>query len=87
MKISFPETSQAYETDEEEISLLQVCNSLKVPVFFGCRIGICGTCKVNITGDPSHLNKKTKNEEDFTTDKNERLACQCTVTGDIVVKK
>ena len=84
MKIKFNNTT--YETDKE-IPLIKACFAVKAPITFGCRIGMCGTCKVTIHGDLSNVSDKNEAEEDFTDKDNERLACQCVVKGDIEVEQ
>jgi len=73
------------EIKDQEISLLEVCRRIKAPINFGCRIGMCGTCIITIVGDINNVSCKNEAELDFTTETNERLACQCTVKGDIYV--
>jgi ferredoxin len=87
MKIKFLNSNKEFETDQTEISLIEVCRKTRAPVNFGCRVGICGTCKVQVSGDLNNLSKKNKAELEFTTLANERLACQCTVKGDICVEQ
>lgn len=83
VKIKFS-NGQEYVGEEEEISLLEVCKKIKAPVAFGCRIGICGTCKVEVS-NPLNLSPKNQAEKDFTEGVQQRLACQCYVKGDIDV--
>ena len=87
MKIIFKNNKSIFETSEKEILLLRACRKAKAPISFGCRIGICGTCKVKVSGNLNNLNSKNENEKAFTTLNNERLACQCIVTGDIEVEQ
>lgn len=87
MKIKFLNSNKEFETDQSEITLLEVCRTIKAPVNFGCRIGICGTCKVQVTGDLNNVSEKNQAEIDFTEFPNERLACQCTVKGDLCVEQ
>lgn len=87
LKIKFLESDKEFQTELSEITLLEVCRKIKAPVNFGCRIGICGTCKVKITGDLRNVSSKNSAEKEFTDFPYERLACQCIVKGDICVEQ
>jgi ferredoxin len=87
MKINFLNTDKTFETDQSSVTLFEVCRKVKAPVNFSCRIGMCGTCKVQIIGDLKNVSEKNKSEKEFTTFEDERLACQCTVLGDISVSQ
>ena len=58
---------------------------------FNCRgLGTCGTCAVKIVGQVSDLTEIEKvrlNLPPHKLDDGLRLACQCKVKGDMVVKK
>jgi 2Fe-2S ferredoxin len=51
--------------------------------------GRCTTCKVNILGGAEYLGPKTAAEMSYMRKNelgaNERLACQCVVTGDVCI--
>ena len=54
---------------------------------FGCETGICSTCLIQITSGMENLSERS-DQEDFTleargADDDMRLACQCTVNGDV----
>lgn len=87
MKIKFLNSDKEFDTDKPEITLLEVCRKIKAPINFGCRIGICGTCKVRLTGDLNNVSKKNQAELEFTEHSNERLACQCIIKGDLCVEQ
>ena len=62
------------------------CEELGVP--FGCRSGICGTCRVDIIDGNDNLSELTW-EEIAMGDRNrkQRLACQAKIeTGTITIK-
>ena len=62
------------------------------PILFGCRIGICGTCLVEVVSEKEKLNTRTENETEYLETLcpgkvNYRLACQVNINTDISVKK
>ena len=79
------------DTDVDEgAELADVCREAGSSIPFGCTNGICGTCIVKVTEGADNLNEKDPEEEltleMFGADKPEhRLACQCTVKGDITL--
>ena len=76
-----------FETDKEEIHLLQANRKIKGPISFGCRIGMCGTCKIEIEEGLENINPKMEQEEEFTSKPCERLACMCySVKGNVKIK-
>jgi ferredoxin len=85
MKIKLP-TNKIFESDKEEVLLIQACFATKAAIVFGCRIGMCGTCKVRVS-NTKNLLPKNQAEEEFTEGPYERLACQCIITGDIEVEQ
>lgn len=87
MKINFLNSDKEFETDLKSITLFEVCRKIKAPINFGCRVGICGTCKVQVIGNLSNVSAKNAAEKEFTDHPDERLACQCTVKGDICVNQ
>ncbi len=57
----------------------------KLGVPFGCREGICGTCKIEILEGSENLNELNEQEEQMgDRDRNHRLACQCSIKNGIV---
>ena len=73
---------------EEEIndgdSLQEVCED-KFNIPFGCKDGICGTCRIKVVEGNENLSEKNEHEKDmFPEDPNERLACQCILKSGIV---
>lgn len=62
------------------------------PILFGCRIGICGTCAVEIISSEKTLPPRTQNEIDFLETmvpgrEDIRLACQIHINTNMKVKK
>lgn len=62
------------------------------PILFGCRIGICGTCLVEVVSENGLLAQRTENEKEFLEalypgQNNCRLACQVNLNTDIKIRK
>ena len=62
------------------------------PILFGCRIGICGTCAIEVMDAEHPLPPKTPDEKDFLDNMypgNEkiRLACQIHINTNIKIRK
>lgn len=57
---------------------------------YDCKEADCGICLFRVTSGQEHLGPVTKREADFLqamrADKDERLACQCRVFGDISLR-
>jgi ferredoxin len=59
---------------------------------FGCRAGACGACLVEVQEGIDNLGVQTIEEANFIRrlgrdPENHRLACQCRVTGDVLLKR
>lgn len=62
------------------------------PILFGCRIGICGTCAVEVVKEDGSLHPRTYDETEFLGTMapgrdNVRLACQIHINTNIKIKK
>lgn len=62
------------------------------PILFGCRIGICGTCAIEVLSQDAPLPEMTYDEKEFLgamapDRKNVRLACQIHINTNIRIKK
>lgn len=62
------------------------------PILFGCRIGICGTCAIEIVKADSALPPRTYDETEFLGAlapgrDNVRLACQIHINTNMIIKK
>jgi len=74
-------------------NLSEKLNIHNSPILFGCRIGICGTCSIEILevqGTPLH--GRTHDEKGFLEalvpgEENIRLACQIHINTNLKVKK
>jgi ferredoxin len=60
------------------------------PLMFGCKEGICGTCKIRVLENPQNISPMRPHEQDFlqkiSARPNERLACQTQVLGDVAIE-
>lgn len=61
-------------------------------LIFGCRLGACGACAMNVIEGEHNLTPKEQDEKDFLeilgyADDSYRLACQCCVLGDVTIKQ
>ena len=69
------------KTENQEIEvkdgdpIIDAAETLGVPI--GCRVGICGACKINILEGAENLSELTQEEKDKDMDRNTRLSCQC----------
>lgn len=86
MKIKFKKSGQVINREEDQIPLIKVCYDEDTPVNFGCRIGMCGTCIIKITEGIENVSEKNEDEEFFSNESNERLACQCLIKGDVEIE-
>ena len=83
-------------TDDIEIdvpdnyALIDMCEDHDTSILFGCRDGACGACMIRVKEGAENLSKMQDDERDFletmAAEDDERLACQCKVSGDIVVE-
>ncbi len=70
---------------ENNTPVIDGAESLGVP--FGCRAGVCGTCKVTVTEGIENLSPKTDNEEALGLESNERCMCQASIKeGEVVIE-
>lgn len=62
------------------------------PILFGCRIGICGTCLIEVLDSADELPGRTETEDEFlqavAPDRPQcRLACQLQARTDMKIQK
>ena len=79
------------EADESSKSLLQALHAARIDWMHACGgKGRCTTCKAIIIAGDVVLSPLTPAERRFEAigalKRNERLACQCTASGDIVIR-
>lgn len=74
---------------KEGYPLIDMCEEHDTSILFGCRDGACGACMVKVVSGEEFLNKADEDEQEFletmAAEPNERLACQCKVSGGDVV--
>lgn len=78
-----------FKTSDEErevpdgTKLEPIAEAMGVP--FGCHHGVCGACIVPVLEGMDNLGPKNEAEEDMDLDDDQRLMCQCTISGGTVV--
>ncbi len=76
------------KTDTKEIEvpdgspIMNAAEELGVP--FGCRQGVCGTCKTEVVEGMENLDPKNEAELDLNFDGNYRSMCQCKIKSGVV---
>ncbi|MEZ4743301.1 MAG: 2Fe-2S iron-sulfur cluster-binding protein [Bdellovibrionota bacterium] len=74
----------------DNYALIDMCDDYDTSILFGCRDGACGACMIKVLEGADNLSKMGEDEKDFletmAAEPNERLACQCKVSGDVVVE-
>ena len=75
---------------KDNYKLIDMCEDHDTSILFGCRDGACGACMVKVKEGAENLSPVEEDERDFletmAAEENERLACQCTVKGDVVLE-
>ena len=70
--------------------LMKVCDDSGASILFACRSGSCLSCLVTIESGLENLSPPTEVEQgtlsSFGCQPNQRLACQATVNGDVVIE-
>ena len=70
--------------------LIDMCDQHETSILFGCRDGACGACMIRVIDGAENLSTMQDHERDFletmAAEEDERLACQCRVTGDIKIE-
>ncbi|MFK7873527.1 MAG: 2Fe-2S iron-sulfur cluster-binding protein [Oligoflexales bacterium] len=71
-------------------AMIDMCEDHDTSILFGCRDGACGACMIKVLDGAEHISPMEDDEKDFletmAAEENERLACQCRVSGDIRVE-
>jgi ferredoxin len=88
-KLTYQHTGQTIEIKAGS-NYLDFCQDHKVPQDFGCTVGSCGTCRVEILAGMQNLNPITAEEQETvemcTDAPNARLGCQLTINGDVTLR-
>ena len=75
---------------KEGYPLIDMCEDHDTSILFGCRDGACGACMVKVKKGMENLSPIDEEEQDFletmAAEPDERLACQCTVKGDVILE-
>ena len=70
--------------------LIDMCDEHETSILFGCRDGACGACMIRVIDGAENLSTMEDHERDFletmAAEEDERLACQCRVTGDVKIE-
>ncbi len=91
VKIKFLKSDQTIEAPSGS-DLIKVCQKHPaLPITFGCTRGECGVCAIAIVEGGEHLTQCSPQEKHTLKQKGlgdgYRLACQCAVNGDILIKE
>ncbi len=91
-RLEFPESGKPTIELDEGDCLSEVLTVQNSPILFGCRIGICGTCAIEVEDVGGTLHPRTENEHEFLDtlapgNKTVRLACQIHIDSHLKVKK
>ena len=91
-KIEFAESDKPSVELNEGDNLSEKLTIHNSPILFGCRIGICGTCAVEVLHEDKPLHERTYDEKEFLGTMapgrdSVRLACQIKINTNIKIKK
>lgn len=91
-RIEFADSDKAPIELKEGDNLSEKLTIHNSPILFGCRIGICGTCAVEVIEEASPLHERTHDEKEFLEAmapgrNNVRLACQININTNIKIRK
>lgn len=71
-------------------TLQRFCDAHETSIIFGCREACCGACMIRVVEGGENLSRLQRREQDLldTLDaqNDRRLACQCTVLGDVTIE-
>lgn len=88
-KVYIKTDDKTIEVKEGE-ALIDTCEDHDTSILFGCRDGACGACMIRVIDGEANISPMDDNERDFletmAAEPDERLACQCRVSGDIVIE-
>jgi ferredoxin len=88
-KLTFLVTGATHEV-QTGTSFLDFCQTHDAPHDFGCTVGSCGTCRLEIVEGADHVNPVTDEEREtleMCTDlPGARLGCQLLILGDVAIR-
>jgi len=88
-KLTFLVSGQTHEVPDGT-SLLEFCQENGAPHDFGCTVGSCGTCRLEIVEGAENVDPITGEEREtveMSTDfEGARLGCQLVIRGDLSVR-
>jgi ferredoxin len=88
VKITFSPLNQSFEVPAGTELLKAYAIHNEIPLKFGCTVGSCGVCIIEVAAGQQNLTKPTKEEKaklKSCLDRGCRLACQCAILGDISI--
>jgi len=78
-------TNDGQEEELQDGSEIKDACEEKFNIPFGCKDGICGTCRIKVDEGNENLTDKNEKEEDmFPEEPDVRLACQCRIKSGTV---
>jgi ferredoxin len=88
-KITFLANGQVAEVAAGS-TFLEYCQNNAAPHDFGCTVGSCGTCRLEIVAGADNVNPISEDERETiemcTDNPNGRLGCQLVIQGDISIR-
>jgi ferredoxin len=88
-KLTFLKTGQTWEVPAGT-SFLEFCQEQGAPHDFGCTVGSCGTCVLQIEQGATNVNPISQDERETvemcTSVVGARLGCQLKILGDVSVR-
>lgn len=90
-KITFAATGRSFDV-EEGTAFLEFCNeNPEAEHDFGCTVGSCGTCRLEVLEGAENVSAPTDEEREtveMCTDvEGARLGCQMVIQGDVTVRQ
>lgn len=90
-KVTFKNKGATTEAAQDKL-LKEVIKESKWPIPFACENGVCGTCLIKTA--PGEKNLSVMEDKENATlsamgmnDGSHRLACQCKIKGDVIIKQ
>lgn len=87
--VTFTEFGRTYEVPAGT-SFLDLCQDNGAPHQFGCTVGSCGTCRLEIVAGAEHVDPASDDEKETVSMCSDvdgaRLGCQLIVRGDLSVR-